>query len=136
MIDPRAAAVVALGLIGTPALANAVLPLEGIFGNESGCDYFMTGEPGSGDLLLLTPDTLTIHKTGCYFETLIGQSDYSYAIRALCRAEDEEAGTRITVGVFDLAEDGVIVSLVGLRVFGPILPCPGTDGLLRRGVQI
>ena len=86
---------IAIGLaaLATPVLANAVLPLEGIFGNASGCDYFMTGELGSDDLLLLTPDTFTTYGTGCYFESLTASTDYSYTISALCTAEGEEGST-------------------------------------------
>ena len=127
---------VAVGLVvlATPALANAVLPLEGIFGNASGCDYFMTGERQSDDLLVLTPDTLTTYGTGCYFESLTARTDYSYTISALCTAEGEEGSSHETVKVFDMAENGLMVELVGVGMFGPIFPCPGTATLFQRGV--
>jgi hypothetical protein len=112
-----------------------VLPLEGIFGNASGCDYFMTGELNSDDLLLLTPDTLTTYGTGCYFESLTASTHYSYTINALCTAEGEEGSSRETVTVFDRAEDGLMVDLVDVGLFGPIFPCPGTETLFQRGVQ-
>ena len=128
---------IAIGLaaLATPVLANAVLPLEGIFGNASGCDYFMTGELGSDDLLLLTPDTLTTYGTGCYFESLTASTHYSYTISALCTAEGEEASSRETVTVFDRAEDGLMVELVNVGLFGPIARCPGTETLFQRRVQ-
>ena len=37
--------------------------------------------------------------------------------------------------VFDRAEDGLMVELVDVGLFGPIARCPGTDTLFQRGVQ-
>ena len=45
--------------VATPALADAVLPIGGVFGNASGCTFFMTGRGAGDDLMLLTPDTFT-----------------------------------------------------------------------------
>src|SRR5688572_29691877 len=123
-------------LFAGPAFANAVLPLQGIFGNPSGCAFFLTGERSSDDVVVLTPDTFTTFGSGCYFEQLIEGGENGFTIAASCTAEGEERSTDETVVVIDQGEAGVLVELVGLDLFGPLYPCPGTADLFRRGVQV
>jgi hypothetical protein len=126
----------ALIALTTPAVANAVLPLDGIFGNQSGCDYFMTGNLENDEAVVLTPDTFTTYGSGCYFIELLDGLGDVFTIAATCTAEGEEGSTHETIRVSDNGPEGIVVELVGVGEFGPIFPCPGTDVLFERGVQI
>lgn len=127
---------IAVGFLAfaTPALA-AVLPIEGIFGTEDGCAFFMSGDENGNDIVVLTPDTFTARGRGCYFEELIDSIGDDIAITATCHADMELGSTTEIVRVIDNAPNGITVELIGLGEYGPLFPCPGTEGLFRRGVQ-
>ena len=127
---------VGFAVVASPALANAVLPIEGIFGTEDGCAFFMTGDPDLADIIVLTPDTFTARGRGCYFVEMIDRIGDDIAISAICHADMEMGSTSEVVRVIDNAPNGITVELIGLGEYGPLFPCPGTEGLFRRGVQI
>jgi hypothetical protein len=131
----RAAFFLILALGTTPALA-AVLPIDGIFGTPDGCAFFMSGSEDGDDIVVLTPDTFTARGRGCYFEELIDRIGDDIAITATCHADMEFGSTTETVRVIDNAPNGITVELIGLGEYGPLFPCPGTEGLFRLGVQI
>jgi hypothetical protein len=128
---------IAIGIFAcaTPAL-GAVLPIEGIFGTEEGCEFFMSGDRDADNIVVLTPDTFTARGRGCFFEELIDSIGDDIAISATCHADMELGSTTEIVRVIDNAPNGITVELIGLGEYGPLFPCPGTEGLLRRGVQI
>jgi hypothetical protein len=132
----RAAATLAPIALTTPTLANAVLPIDGIFGNPSGCAYFMTGNLEGDEAVVLTPDTFTTYASGCYFIELLDGLGDVFTIAATCTAEGETSSSHETVRIFDNGPEGIVVELIGVGEFGPIFPCPGTDVLFERGVQI
>ena len=128
---------IAIGLFGctTPALA-AVLPIDGIFGTSDGCEFFMSGDRDLGDIVVLTPDPFTARGRGCFFEELLDTIGDDIAISATCHADMEYGSTTEIVRVIDNAPNGITVELIGLGEYGPLFECPGTQGLLRRGVQV
>jgi hypothetical protein len=128
---------IAIGLFAfaTPAWA-AVLPIEGIYGTPDGCEFFMSGDLDLDDIVVLTPDTFTARGRGCFFEELLESIGDDIAISATCHADMEYGSTTEIVRVIDNAPNGITVELIGLGEYGPLFPCPGTEGLLRRGVQI
>jgi hypothetical protein len=132
----RVVTTAALLLLSSPALAKAVLPIDGIFGTEDGCAFFMTGNPTGTDIVVLTPDTFTARGRGCYFEELLDSIGDVFSITATCHADLEEGSTREIVRVFDNSPQGLTVELVGLGEYGPLFLCPGTDILFQRGVQV
>jgi hypothetical protein len=128
---------IVIGLLActTPAV-GAVLPIEGIFGTPDGCEFFMSGDRDLGNIVVLTPDTFTARGRGCYFEELIDTIGDDIAILATCHADMEFGSTTEVVRVIDNAPNGITVELIGLGEYGPLFECPGTEGLLRRGVQV
>ena len=123
-------------MFAAPAVASAVLPIDGIYGTEDGCAFFMSGNGDGDNIVVLTPDTFTARGRGCYFEKLIDSIGDDIAISATCHADMELGSTTEIVRVIDNAPNGLTVELIGLGEYGPLFPCPGTEGLLRRGVQI
>jgi hypothetical protein len=131
----RAALSLIFALITAPTFA-AVLPIDGIFGTEEGCAFFMSGDRRAENIVVLTPDTFTARGRGCYFEELIDSIGDDIAIEATCHADMELGSTTEIVRVIDNAPYGIIVELIGLGEYGPLFPCPGTEGLFRPGVQV
>ncbi len=128
------AAILITGLSG-PALAGAVLPIGGIFGNEAGCHFFMSGDVLNEDFLVLTPDTVTSRATACYFVELIPHRADVHALSASCSGGIGGGGDEVLVS--DHGERGIFVTLPGRAEQGPLFPCPGTEGLFRTpGVQV
>jgi hypothetical protein len=135
VIPRKLATGLSLALLTTPALA-AVLPIDGIFGTEDGCAFFMSGKREGDDIVVLTPDTFTARGRGCYFEELLDGIGDVVSIAATCHADLEEGSTTEIVRVFDDSPNGFTVELVGLGEYGPLFPCPGADILFERGVRI
>lgn len=129
---------IAVGFVffATPAFASAVLPIDGVFGTADGCAFFMTGNRDGDDIVVITPDTFTARGRGCYFEELIDSIGDDIAISATCHADMEHGSTTEIVRVIDNAPNGLTVELIGLGEYGPLFPCPETEHLFRRGVQI
>jgi hypothetical protein len=124
-------------MLPTSTLADAVLPIAGIFGNGNGCHFFMTGDVLGDDLLVLTPDTFSSFATACYFEALIADHGNAYEIAASCSNEGEEGSSKSSIVVSDRGARGMFVAFEGLEEFGPMLPCPGTESLFpERGTLI
>lgn len=113
--------IVALALLTltTPAIAG-VLPVEGIFGNASGCRMYLSGEQ-VGDFQLLTPDTFTSPEAGCDFEALESSDAVSFIVVSVC-----SPGGKQQVVVSDRGQDGYSVALGG-EDYGPFKACPVTS---------
>jgi hypothetical protein len=123
--------------LSSPALADAVLPIGGAFGNEVGCNFFMSGQIENDEVVLVTPDTFTTYASGCYFEALRSELDHVYKLAASCTSEGEEGSTDETIVVTDRGPDGVFVELEGVAEWGPLFTCPGTEELFTGpGTQI
>jgi hypothetical protein len=123
--------------LSSPVLADAVLPIGGAFGNEIGCNFFMTGQIENDEVLLVTPDTFTTYASGCYFESLRSKEDRVYELDASCTSEGEEGSTDETIVVTDRGPNGVFVELEGVAEWGPLFMCPGTEELFKGpGTQI
>lgn len=121
-------------VLATPALADAILPIGGAFGNEAGCDYFMTGSV-VGAPLILTPDTFTTAAGGCHFEALTARSAGGFELAASCQTRGSPAARR-TVAVSGDRTRGYIVALDG-AAYGPLSRCPDADGAFRPlGTQV
>ena len=119
----------AISMLAGPALAEAVLPIGGAFGNEAGCGFFMTGEMDDDGLAVITPDTFTSFATGCVFETIVSNSKGAFELDAACQSEGEQDGFTDRLSVVDRGRDGVFVALETVGDWGPLFRCPGTEGL-------
>lgn len=115
-------------LLASPALGDAVLPIGGAFGNEAGCDYFMTGARAGDNLVILTPDTFTTAAAGCYFETLVSPVPGAYEVSASCHEEGESETVKSQLKVRGTASEGFTVALADSE-WGPLQRCPGTEDL-------
>jgi hypothetical protein len=112
----------------TSAASAGVLPLDGAYGNETGCAFFAIGEPGD-DMILLTPDTYLDGKTGCDLDTATEDSGV-FTVRGVCATPGEVSvkGDILTVKW----QDRLATVYAGLEAVGPLLPCvtvvdPGFD---------
>jgi hypothetical protein len=114
----RIAAALALALMASPALA-AVLPLDGAYGNESGCAFFATGRPADG-MVLITPDTALINRTGCDFDSATSEADL-YSVTGVCGTPGRESKTGEILKL--RWADGRVTVIDGLEAVGPLLPC-------------
>ncbi len=72
----------------TSAASAGVLPLDGAYGNETGCAFFALGEVNE-DMILLTPDTFLNGKTGCDLDSASVLEDGSFAVRGVCATPGE-----------------------------------------------
>ena len=125
----RTAVTIILAATASPALAG-VLPLDGAYGNETGCAFFAVGEPGE-DMILLTPDTYLDGKTGCDFDTATTEDDGVFAVRGVC-ATPGETSVKGDILKVRWAPGGLATVYDGLESIGPLLPCvtvvdPGFD---------
>jgi hypothetical protein len=124
----RIGAVLLLALATSTASAG-VLPLDGAYGNESGCAFFATGEAGEG-MILLTPDTYLDGKTGCDLDSAVEEDVGAFAVRGVCATPGEASVKGDILKV--QWKDGRATVYDGLEAVGPLLPCvtvvdPGFD---------
>lgn len=125
----KGAAALAISMLAGPALAEAVLPIGGAFGNAAGCDFFMTGEMEDDGLAVITPDTFTTFASGCVFEMLVSSNNNAFKLDAACHSGGEQQGVTDRLSVVDRGRDGVFVALETVGDWGPLFRCPGTENL-------
>ena len=113
----------------TSAASAGVLPLDGAYGNETGCAFFATGEAGD-DMILLTPDTYLDGQTGCDFDSMV-EDDGVFGVRGVCATPGEASiqGDILKVR-WEAGANAIVYD--GLESIGPLLPCvtvvdPGFD---------
>jgi len=102
----RIGATILFTALATPAFAQGVLPLTGIFGNEAGCHLYATGTKLNDTYQLLTSDTFSSAAIGCDFGVLVSSNEASFTIDAVC-----SPGGKSTVRVGDLGPDGLTFSV-------------------------
>ena len=102
--------------LATPVAAG-VLPFDGAYGNDAGCDFYLYGQAPSRDYLLLTADTLASPKLACDFETLVTSADGHSSVEAVC-----SPGGRMRLQITEAAA-GFSIAAPDL-VLGPMPPCP------------
>jgi hypothetical protein len=115
----------------SPALAG-VLPFAGVFGNDAGCAFYMTGK-ASPDMVVLTPDTVSSGKGGCDFVSLTATESSGFSVGAVCSGDGHEGMDQVSIA--DRGEAGFFVSVNGQAEWGPLLACPGIEDL-SPGVRI
>jgi hypothetical protein len=114
--------------LSSPALADALLPIGGAYGDEAGCEFFMTGQAERGSFAVVTPDTFTTETLACYFETLVAKRQADFELEASCRLASESTTESITVNAPQ--SNGVFVALGSVATaWGPLSRCPGTEEL-------
>ena len=118
----RIGATIILTALATPALADGVLPYDGVFGNPAGCHLYATGEMLGDGYLLLTADTFTSKKMGCDFETLASNNDVLFTVDAVCSPGGKR---QVTIGVS--GHDGLTIRLDNETFIGPLPPCTPSD---------
>jgi hypothetical protein len=124
---------VAVALLGfaSPALAG-VVPIAGVFGNEAGCAFYMTGK-ASADMVVLTPDTVSSGTGGCDFISLTATESSGFSVGAVCSGDGHEGIDAVSIA--DRGEAGFFVSVNGEAEWGPLTACPGVEDL-SPGVRI
>jgi len=106
-----------LSLATATPVAAGVLPLDGAYGNDAGCAFYIYGQAPSGDYLLVTPDTLASPKLSCDFGSLLTSSGGHFTLDAVC-----SPGGKIRIDVEDRGTGGVAVTGDG-AVLGPAPRC-------------
>ena len=86
----RAALACLLACIGVYPAAAQSLDIEGVLGNEEGCEHLRAGNSISDLWLLLRPDFLEGAVIGCQFVEVIGAADGTQGVTGLCSHEGEE----------------------------------------------
>ena len=114
----RIGATIILTALATPALADGVLPFDGVFGNPAGCHLYATGEMLGDGWLLLTADTFSSKKVGCDFETLASSNEVLFTVDAVCSPGGKR---QVMIGVS--GHDGLTVRLDAETFVGPLPPC-------------
>lgn len=122
---------VAMLSFAAPALAG-VVPIVGVFGNDAGCAFYMTGE-ASPDMVVLTPDTVSSGKGGCDFVSLTATESSGFSVGAVCSGDGHEGMDQVSIA--DRGEAGFFVSVNGQAEWGPLLACQGIEDL-SPGVRI
>ena len=109
-------------LFATPALADGVLPFDGVFGNPTGCHLYATGEMLGDGYLLLTGDTFSSKTVACDFETLASSNEVFFTVDAVCSPGGKQ---QVTIGVS--GHDGLTIRLDAQTFVGPLAPCAPVD---------
>jgi hypothetical protein len=104
----------------TLAAVAGVLPLDGAYGNESGCAFFALGEANEG-MILLTPDTYLDGKTGCDLDSAVEEDDGVFAVQGVC-ATPGQVSVKGDILKVQWTDDRATV-LRGGETVGPLLPC-------------
>ena len=107
-----------LWLAAASPAAAGVLPLEGAYGNDAGCNFYLYGEKPTGDYLLLTGDTLSSPHLACDFGSLVTSADGHATVDAVC-----SPGGKASIDIEDKGAAGFAISAAGMTL-GPALPCP------------
>jgi hypothetical protein len=115
----RIGAAMIITALATPALADGVLPFDGVYGNPHGCHLFATGEMLSDDYLVLTPDTFGSKGIGCDFVALVSSDRVASIVDAVC-----SPGGRRQVTVSDIGQSSKSIRLDDMTFVGPLPPCP------------
>jgi hypothetical protein len=116
-------------------LADGVLPVGAVFGNEDGCNMFMTGRQ-EDSAVLLTEHTFTYGLTGCYFEALESEDSSGLAVDMSCSAKGQASERQFLVVI---PAEGIAgyFAYIGDIVFGPLKLCPGNEARSKsQGTQI
>jgi len=106
----------------TPALADGVLPYDGIYGNPTGCHLYATGEKLGDNYQLLTPDTFSSKAVGCDFDALVSSNTVIFTVEAIC-----SPGGRRQVTISQTGQDGYTIRLDQTTFVGPLPPCPEAE---------
>ena len=72
--------------IAAPVFA-ATLDIPGPYGNETGCKVLAGGEYTSDDKLILRPDSVEAHESGCEFVEVLPSKDGGAVITGYCQGE-------------------------------------------------
>jgi len=108
----------------TSAASAGVLPLDGAYGNETGCAFFALGEVNE-DMILLTPDSFLNGKTGCDFDSASALADGGFAVRGVCATPGQVSVKGDILKV--QAKDDSVVVFDGVEAVGPLLRCVVVD---------
>lgn len=125
-----------MALLMTGPAAAAVVPIIGAYGDEAGCDFYMSGMNPSESMLLLTPDSFHAPGTRCDFLKLAAGGSGRYAVDAVCDGGDAERPGVETLAVTPKAGDGLFVEVMGHAPWGPLALCPGSADPYATGVNI
>lgn len=125
----RRGALLMLAAMTSAASAAGVLPLDGAYGNETGCAFFAVGEVGE-DMILLTPDTYLDGRTGCDFDSATTEDDGVFAVRGVCATPGQTSVKGDILKVRWKNKRATVYD--GHEAIGPLLPCvtvvdPGFD---------
>ena len=114
-------------LIATPALAD-IVPIDGVFGNASGCRFYTTGEI-KGDIMVLTPDTMSSPEAQCQFLKLTATTTKTFTLDAVCSGSGDFKAHPDKVVIEEFGAAGYLATVEGLPQLGPFIPCANFDGV-------
>jgi hypothetical protein len=104
----------------TSTASAGVLPIDGAYGNETGCAFFAVGEV-SEDMILLTPDSYLDGKTGCDFDSASTGDDGTIAVRGVCATPGQ---TSVKGDILKVQWKNARATVYdGIDAIGPLLPC-------------
>lgn len=78
-----------LGLLAAPASAD-MLPIDGKYGNSEGCAFDPEQGSTSDSKIIVTPQNVEFHESGCDFLQVLTASYGRSVVTALCSGEGEE----------------------------------------------
>lgn len=132
---PHILAGVLLALAFAAPAAAAVLPIEGAYGNEAGCAFFLRGEVGPG-IALVTGDTLASPAGACDFVNFVSATESEFVAEAVCTGIGQIHQGLDRVTVRDGGDAGWFAMIEKSEVAGPLAPCPGAVELMSPGVRV
>jgi hypothetical protein len=122
-------------LLASPALAQ-VLPIGGAYGNEEGCNAYLTGDFSAERYAVLTPYTFASDAIGCYFAELLSREPGRFTVAASCEGEGERVSQDV-LAVVEGSDAGGYRVTIGNAGWDQLVECAGTEQLFTRpGTQI
>ena len=123
----RGTIIVTMLLVASPALAQ-VLPIGGAFGDEEGCNAYLTGDFSAERYAVLTPYTFSADVVGCYFEELVSREPGRFTVAASCEGKGEGVSQDVVAVIEGSDAEGYRVTINNAG-WDALVGCAGTDAL-------
>jgi hypothetical protein len=127
----RGAVIFTMLAIASPALAEAVLPIGGAYGDEAGCHAYLSGDFTADRFAVLTPHTFASNVVSCYFEKLLERAPRRSTIAASCEGVGEDESLDV-VAVIEGSDAGGYRVTINNAGWDGLVECAGTEELFNR----